>query len=185
MRRQYIVFIWCMVALAAALLPGFAQAHGGGVPVITGAEAGGYRVYVWADPAAPRAGDTVHVTVGVTRPGANADTETPVTDAAVTVRFISPNGGAPLESSATPGVSAGSLYYEADQLLAAGGNWQVAVIVAGAQGSGENAFALAVGDSKATGYLYIILGIVIVGLGIGLFVRQSRRARARPGQAAA
>ncbi len=127
----------------------------------------------------------MHVTVGVTVPGATSDAETPVTDADVTVRFLSPGGGAPVEAQAAAGVSAGSLYYEADSVLPSAGNWQVEVAVAGAAGSGSSSFALPVGASKASGYGYMIAGIFIVGVGIAIFVRQNRRAAARPGQAQA
>ncbi len=183
MRSRYFALI--VIVFALALLPVAAQAHGGGVPRVTAADAGGYLVYVWSDPANPRANDTVHITVGVTLPGAGIDAETPVTDAAVTVLFMPPSGGAPLETTATPGASAGSLYYEADIVLPSSGDWLVRVRVRGAQGSGEVTFAQPVGEGAAAGYLYIVLGIVIVGLGIGLFLRQSRRAGARSGQASA
>jgi hypothetical protein len=185
MHRQFIGFLLLTLTLVGVGTPTAVKAHGGGVPMLTGVEAGGYRLYVWANPGNPRAGDTVHITVGVTVPGSSAALETPITDAAVTVRFVPQDNGAPLETNAVAGVSAGSLYYETDEVLPRGGNWQVTINVAGVQGSGAAEFTLPVGESKASGYLFIILGIVIVGLGIGLFVRQSRRATARPGQAPA
>lgn len=182
-RLLFTLVLIILLALGGALLPLDAHAHGGGVPQITGAVAGSYRLYVWTDPADPRAGDTVHVTVGVTLPagGAAGAEETPVTDANVTVRLAPQGSGAPLEMSAAPG----SVYYEADTSLPHSGNWQVSVDVSGAQGNGSAGFVLPVGEATATGYGYMALGIVIVGLGILMFVRQSRRAKARPGQASA
>lgn len=184
--RSFIQWL-ILLTLGGVLLPSAAQAHGGGVPQVTGAAAGGYRVYVWTEPAAPRAGDTMHVTVGVTLPAAGADApaETPVTDAAVTVRFAPADGGAPIVTSATPGVSAGSVYYEVDTPLPRGGNWQVTVDVSGAQGSGSAGFVLPLGEAKANGYGYMALGVLIVGLGIVLFFLQNRRTKARSGQATA
>ncbi len=41
------------MALALLLLPAAVRAHGGGVPMATGAEAGGYRLYVWVNPGSP------------------------------------------------------------------------------------------------------------------------------------
>ncbi len=182
-RTLSVRFLLASLALVVALLPLVAYAHGGGTPQITGAEAGGYLLYVWSEPAGPRAGDTVHITVGVTAPTDDATAETPVTDAAVTIYFNPQSGGTPLELAASPGASAGAAYYEADTVVPTSGNWQVVVAVDGALGTGSADFVLPVGEAKATGYATMALGILIIVIGVGMFVRQNRRAKARPGEA--
>ena len=131
--KKTILRATALLALLAAALPAPARAHGGGVPQVTAAPVGGYLLYVWTEPAAPRAGDTVHVTVAVTLP-AQDGTETPVTDAAVQVQFTPDGDGAAIDLEAAPGAAAGGVYYEADTVLPQSGDWQVRVDVSGPEG---------------------------------------------------
>jgi hypothetical protein len=65
-----------------------AQAHGGGVPQLTNAPAGPYRVSAWTQPDPPRAG-TLHLSIAVSAPqpgAAEAEAGDVVLDAAVRVR---------------------------------------------------------------------------------------------------
>lgn len=152
-----------------ALVPALALAHGGGVPQVTAEPVGDYRLYVWTDPAAPRAGDTLHVTVGLTL-AAQGDTETPVTDAAVSLRFERESGretggatgGEAVEIDAAPGAAAGGVFYEADTVLSEGGSWRIGVKVAGAQGQGEAGFTLDVVEAPGLPWGWLLAGAVLL-----------------------
>lgn len=150
-----------LAAVLAAAVPGLARAHGGGVPQVTAAPAGAYLLYVWTDPAAPRAGDALHVTVAVTLPAQDGN-ETPVTDAAVRVQLHPGGEGAAIDLEAAPGAAAGGVYYEADAVLPQGGDWQVRVYVSGAEGAGEAQFALAVAESPGLPWGWMVVIVMLV-----------------------
>lgn len=167
-----------LAAVLAAAVPGPARAHGGGVPQVTAAPAGGYLLYVWTDPAAPRAGDALHVTVAVTLPAQDGN-ETPVTDAAVRVQLHPGGGGAAIDLEAAPGAAAGGVYYEADAVLPQGGDWQVRVHVSGAEGAGEAQFALAVAESPGLPWTAMGAGAVALAAAAALVYTWMRRQTAR------
>jgi len=152
-------------------------AHGGGVPQITRATAGSYLVYVWSNPESPRAGESLHVTVGVTM--ANADgSEVPITDAAVRIHARNSSGSV-LDFTAEPGAAAGGVYYEADLLLDAG-EWvldvEILPPVGGVQG-GTVSFPVQVQVAAGTRGWMVGLGAVSLTAGLVLYAVAIARSR--------
>lgn len=165
---------WLFVLLLGALLaPAAARAHGGGEPVITRAEVGPYLLYVWSDPATPRAGETVHITIGVTQPDASG-AETPITDAAVSVRAVTGAGGSgeTQQVAAAPGANAGGAYYAADMELPEG-LWTLEIEVTPAQGAGATgglaSFPLSVGPATSTTWWLVWVGAALLAVGVALY----------------
>ncbi len=149
------------------LAPGAAHAHGGGQPQLTRAPVAGLLLYVWTSPATPRAGEALHVTIGLTRAGENGS-ETPVTDAVVTVQALR-GDGARVEAAAATGTSVGGVYYEADLELDAG-SWALDVLVTPAGGeAGATPFALEVAPAQGTRGWLIGLGAAAILIGIVLY----------------
>jgi len=123
-----------------------AQAHGGGMPQLTNAEAGPYWVSVWTEPDPIRVGD-FHVTVAILQapePGASArEAGELVLDATVLVQAQSVSQvGEILISPATRDNAVNKLFYEADLTLPAEGQWRVDIQVNGAAGAGSAAFEI-------------------------------------------
>jgi hypothetical protein len=163
---------WLLPALLAALLAlsGIRSvwAHGGGEPVITRGAVGEYLLYAWLNPASPRAGDTLHLTIGVTQPGADG-AEVPVTDATVLVRAV--GEGDPYSVAAEPGADAGGLYFEADMELPEG-LWTLEVEVTPLSAStsgGTASFPLAVQPASSTRWWLVVLGSAAVVTGVVLY----------------
>jgi hypothetical protein len=172
MKRRVILFL----VILAALLPGAAWAHGGGTPRVTAQPAGDYLLYVWTEPAAPRAGTPLHVTVSVTLPDGSGG-ETPITDANVTVIFQPGRAGEAVVVEAAPGSAADGGFYEADTTLPAGGTWTVDVQVAGPQGSGGANFPVEVvgARSGSAWLLWAVLGLAVVAVAAVLWMRRAGR----------
>jgi hypothetical protein len=176
-----------MLAAAAWLGgTGAAQAHGGGTPQLTGADAGPYRLYAWTTPEPLRAGE-IHVTVGVTQPDAQG-IERPVTDAEITVTFVpEENAGAtgaevvlrPEIASATGGV-----YYEADTGAPLEGAYRVQVAAEGPGGSGAAEFSAVVlpAGRSAWGWVTPVAAAIAIALAAAAVWVGARKAR-RPTQA--
>lgn len=169
-RRRGAALLWAGAWLlgVAALLPAPALAHGGGVPQVSKQQAGGYFLYVWTDPAAPRAGETLHVTVGVTLPG-EGDAEIPVTDVAVRVLLEHGEAGA-VDVEAKPGAAAGGVFYEADAVMPQAGDWSVRVAVDGAQGAGSVAFVLPVAGGALLPWTWLVAAAVLLLAAAAAFV---------------
>jgi hypothetical protein len=174
------------VLVAAAWLggAGAALAHGGGTPRLTGAEAGPYRLYAWTTPEPLRAGE-IHVTVGVTHFDAQG-VERPVTDAAVTVTFVSEQDtGAQvtLQPEIVPGT--GGVYYEADTAAPLEGPYRVQVAAQGDAGSGAAEFGAVVlpAGRNAWGWVTPVGAAVALAVGAAAVWVGSQRARrtAQPG----
>jgi len=123
-----------------------AQAHGGGMPQLTNAEAGPYWVSVWTEPDPIRVGD-FHVTVAILQapePGASArEAGELVLDATVLVQAQPVSQvGEILIAPATRDNAVNKLFYEADLTLPAEGQWRVDIQVNGAAGAGSAAFEI-------------------------------------------
>jgi hypothetical protein len=171
--------------LAAALLPGLAarplHAHGGGDPVLTREPIGDHLLYVWSNPASPRAGETAHITVGVTLPD-GPDREIPVIDAAVEI-LARNESGREVRVEAEPGAS-GGVYYEADLVLDAG-LWSIEVAVTPLEGAAAAAqFAMQVQAASNLRTWLVWLGIAGIVVGVALYgiaiVRARRKAAPVP-----
>lgn len=167
------------VALLALLLPGMASAHGGGVPYVTAAPVGDYRLYVWVNPENVTAGEAIHLTVGVTLAGSDG-AETPVTDADVRITLRSDGNDSPITLSAQSGETVGQVYFEADATVPSAGEWIAAVAVSGPRDSGEVEFALNVSPAAGPNWLVLGGGLLLVGAGAGAFAL--RWLRRQPGQ---
>lgn len=165
--------------LSAAIVPSTVRAHGGGTPRLSGANSGPYRVYAWSEPEPLRAGE-VHLTIGVTIPALDADAsaedETPITDASVVVAYTPMNGtGEPVVVAAEPQRSLGIVYYEADAVLPASGEWRVEVAVDGSQGSGSAAFETSVEPARRVNGTLVAVAAVVAITGLAtLFVSRRR-----------
>lgn len=173
--------LWLLLTIAPASI----DAHGGGAPQLTNAEAGPYRVFVWTQPEPWRVGE-VHLSIAVTlppQPGTVVDEgvtnnmlDTPVTDANVTVTMTPVGGGEPLTVKATLVEQLGSLYYEADGVVPAAGTWQVAVDVSGPLGEGAAIFVTEALAARSNSALYLLGGVIVAALAVvGLIGRRRKR----------
>ncbi len=128
-------FVWWTVALVALTV---LSGHGGGTAQVVDQPIGALRATVWTEPEAPRVGEAFHITVALYR--ADADHDTPMTDAQVTVRLTGPDGTvlervAELDPGPPP-------VFATDLTLPQPGEWQVAVQVDAAQGQGTLHFTV-------------------------------------------
>ena len=122
-----------------------------------------------------------HLTIGITTPaaGASSEDETPITDADVVVTYNPLDN----ESEAVTVVaerqeSLGIVYYEADAVLPAPGQWRVEVAVSGGDGSGTVAFEADVAAARRiNSTLIAVVGGALV-LGLLVLALRGRRAEA-------
>lgn len=138
------VYPLAMFTMAFLCWPAIGLAHGGGTPRLTDEVAGPYRIYAWTQPEPLRVGE-IHVTIGVTpaedQAGVttNGDLVQPVTDATVTLHFLSVTDETSLTKVATVG-GVGAVYYEADASLQTTGAWRFMIEVEGDAGRGQAEF---------------------------------------------
>ena len=169
--RLSLLVLWI---LAGLILPGAALAHGGGTPVLTDAEAGPYRLFVWANPAEPFVGE-YHVTVAVTEPVAPGEDPlggTPVLGAEVTLFFQHLEADEAIQATATHENATNKLLYEGDVALPRPGPWQVTVQVVGPEGEGQASYTIQVAAKRQVNWQLVGGGVLLLlGLaGAGLFV---------------
>lgn len=138
-----------------------ALAHGGGTLQLENAPAGPYVVSVWASPHPPQVG-AYHVTVSVARPGDGGGAGEPVLGADVAVRLTPQGAGEALTARASNEAADNKLFYEADVELPAPGVYDVAVAVAGPDGRGETAFAIAVEEGGGVNWGLIGTAALVV-----------------------
>lgn len=155
--------LWRRLSIAAALLllivlPAWpVRAHGGGTPQLTNEDIGPYWVSVWTSPDPVREGQ-MHVTVSVAEPGAATGQQAgaPVLGASVDVTLTPRAGGfADATAQATNEQSANKLFYEADLMVPAAGDWQVQIDVQGPDGRGEARFDLVVLPAQGIDWLLV------------------------------
>ncbi len=172
MKRWIWLALFTTLLLGGLLLPGQVWAHGGGTPVMTDAQAGPYRLFVWANPAEPFVG-TYHVTLAVTEPVAPGEDPlagTPVLGAQVTLVFQHQESGEQIQATATHENAVNKLLYEGDVALPRPGQWQVTVQVTGAEGEGQASYTIQVAAKPGVdwrlvgGGLLALLGLVGAGL---------------------
>ncbi len=166
------LLVWWI--LAGCLLPQVALAHGGGTPVLTDAEAGPYRLFVWANPAEPFVGE-YHVTVAVTQPVAPGEdplSGTPVLGAEVTLLFQHLETGEEIRAAATHENATNKLLYEGDVALPRPGPWQVTVRVVGPDGEGQAGYTIQAAAKRQVDWQLVGGGVLLLlGLaGAGLFL---------------
>jgi hypothetical protein len=133
-------------------------AHGGGALQISNAPIGQYQVSVWNNPPTARAGQTLHVTVGIGR----ISTGEPVLDAAVSVTIVDESGESLTAAAATTAQSVNRLFYEADLDGVPIGTYEMQIEVTGSEGSGMLAFPLAV--EPASLWPWLVGAVVAVGV---------------------
>jgi len=183
--RERMPQIWRLVllcALALGLLGSLpALAHGGGVPQITDAPAGPYRLFAWSSPDPWQTGAAAHITVAVTVVDVAGQT-TPVSDAQVTVVLTA--AGQPAQQvqfEATPNSTAAG-FYEADGELPVAGSWRVEVLVSGAAGAGSGVFTNSVQPGGSINWpLWLGAGVGVLALA-GLVGMRQRTVKARAAQ---
>ncbi len=173
----------CLLAaclLLAALLPAAPlSAHGGGKQQLAGEVAGPYRLYAWSSPDPWRVGEA-HTTVAVTRLLPTGE-ETPVTGLQVFVTYSQGEQRQRIAAVEQSGAQAG--YYEADNAVAAAGEWRVTIEVAGADGQGTAGFVESVLPANQFNWWLIGGGVLLVLLLLGFF--GTRKAGLAPSQRAA
>lgn len=166
------LILLCALALGLlGVLP--ALAHGGGVPQITDAPAGPYRLFAWSSPDPWQTGAAAHITVAVTVVD-DAGQTMPVSDALVTV--VLTTAGEPtqrVQFEATPNLTATG-FYEADGELPVAGSWRVEVLVNGALGAGHGVFTNTVQPGSSNNWL-IWLGVGVGVLALVGFVGMRQR----------
>ena len=184
--RRYVssaLVLLAVVFLAVPLLPArIASAHGGGTPQVTNDDIGPYWVSVWTSPDPAREGQ-LHVTVSVAEPGAPGERQAgaPILGATVDVTLTPRAGGfADVSAQATNEQSANRLFYEADLLVPAAGDWQVQVDVEGPAGRGQTAFDLTVMPAQGLDWL-LVGGIAFLGISTFFFFYAMRSNRSRDG----
>jgi hypothetical protein len=145
-------------------------AHGGGVPQLTEAETGPYRVSVWTQPNPLRVGKA-HFTVAILEPSPSEageqQTGSPVLGATVELQLTPPEGSGqkPLVALASHETAVNKLFYEVDVELPATGRWEVTILVEGPAGSGNTGFEIEVEPaSEANWVLFGGLGLVLVAV---------------------
>ena len=178
------------LALILTISPTSVQAHGGGVPKLTNAEAGPYQVSAWTQPDPIRVGE-LHITVAVSEPpepdAADRETGDLVLDATVRVG-VDPvdQAGETLVVSATRDNAVNKLFYEADVELPAEGQWQVDIWVEGPAGAGNTGFAVealppsGINTLLGLGWpLWAGLGLVIIAAGWWIQMSRDRKTEVR------
>jgi hypothetical protein len=151
------LFIACLIPWQTAL------AHGGGELQISNAPIGEYQVSVWTNPPTARAGQAIHVTVGI----ALANTGQPVLDTTVTITIVNESGKLIKTAVATTEQSVNRLFYEADLGGVPIGTYVMQIEVRGNEGGGLLSFPLTVepvsiwpwlaGAAMAGGMIWLVL----------------------------
>lgn len=164
LRNSVFLFLFaaCLTPLQMVL------AHGGGELQISNAPIGEYQVSVWNNPPTARAGQAIHVTVGI----AQADSGEPVLDTAVTVTIMNESGQPIATAAATTEQSINRLFYEADLTGVPIGSYEMQIEVMGSQGSGTLSFPLTVQPVSVWPWL---TGVVAAGGIIWLVLRYWRK----------
>lgn len=176
-RRMLRLALLCILALSLTW-PQPGLAHGGGVPQITDAPAGPYRLFAWSSPDPWRTGSTVHLTVAVTIVDGAGQTM-PISDATVTAVLMADDQSAStVQLVATPNPTAAG-FYEADGELPVAGTWRVEVLVSGAAGAGSGAFTTTVQPGSSFNWvLWASVGVGVLAL-VGFFVSRQRLVHAK------
>ncbi|MBK8903708.1 MAG: hypothetical protein IPM53_21170 [Anaerolineaceae bacterium] len=149
-----------LVLLLALLMTSWqtAVAHGGGALQITNAPIADYLVSVWTNPPTARAGQTIHVTVGV----AMAVTGEPMLAADVLVTVLDAAGQPVSSAAATTEQSVNRLFYEADLDGVPAGAYELVVEVSGPAGGGPVSVPLTVAPVSFWPWVVGVGGVVVL-----------------------
>lgn len=176
-----LVIVYGILSVAAL------QAHGGGVPRLTGEIAGPYRIFAWTQPEPLRVGE-MHLSIGVVKaatgnPQSATALDEAVTDATVLIH-LSPATADVAEDAPVLSISAvlqeqlGSYYYEADATLPIPGDWRFTIEVSSALGAGQAEFMGSVAAAREINWRLIgaaaVLLFCLLGL-IGLWNRMQAK----------
>lgn len=170
--RRGLALTWLGPALLVLFTARPVLAHGGGVPQLTNAEAGPYRVSAWTQPDPIRMGD-FHITVAVMHLPESSTTHREtgdlVLDATVLVH-LEPldQAGETLLASASRDNAVNKLYYEADLALPSEGGWRVGIEVAGSAGAGWASFDIQALPPTPLSSLQRLPGVAWGGLALAL-----------------
>lgn len=179
-RSIWRLFLFVTALLAMCLGVVGVHAHGGGTPQVTNEDIGPYWVSVWTSPDPVREGQ-MHVTVAVAEPGGDAGEQAgaPVLGAIVELTVTPRAGGfADVSARATNEQSANKLFYEADLMIPAAGDWQVQVDVQGPEGTGQARFNMTVLPAQGTDWP-LIGGVAFLGISALFFFYAMRTNRSR------
>lgn len=152
-----------LFSLALCLLPVWPlSAHGGGEIQLADVPVGPYKLIVWLNPPAPRADQTVHVTVGLSIPPHDA----PVLDATVLVQVsLRDSQEIVLRGAATTANSINKLFYETDFTLDKAGEYRVFLLVDGPLGGGTADFPLTLAPPSPINWTYVgLVGLLVIML---------------------
>ena len=152
------------------------MAHGGGVPQLVNEAAGPYWVSVWTSPDPLRTGQ-VHFTVSVAEPGQGGEAGPPILGATVRIRLTAAEVEEAITTVARNEQSANRLFYEADAMVPAEGQWTATVFVTGSEGSGQAAFELQIQPSQGTSW-FLVGAAALLAIGV-LFLARSLWRRSR------
>lgn len=144
--------------LALLMLTGqTAVAHGGGALQIGNAPIADYLVSVWTNPPTARAGQTIHVTVGV----ALAEDGAPMLEAEVLATILDAAGQPLSSAAATTEQSVNRLFYEADLAGVPAGEYELVVAVSGPAGSGPVSVPLVVNPVSIWPWVVGVAAVVV------------------------
>lgn len=150
-----------------------AVAHGGGALQIGNAPIADYLVSVWTNPPTARAGQTIHVTVGV----ALADNGEPMLEATVLTTIRDAAGQVVSSAAATTEQSVNRLFYEADLGGVPAGEYELVVEVSGPAGGGPVSVPLEVTPVSIWPWV-----VGVAAAGVFVWVVLSWRKREKVGQ---
>jgi len=148
-------------------------AHGGGIPRLTDAAAGPYRIFAWTQPEPLRVGE-MHLSIGVVKAATDSvqsaeALDEAVTDATVMLYLLPVTADVPVIS--VPAVlqeQMGSYYYEADAALPTPGEWRFTIEVSGALGEGQAEFMSAVAPAREINWTLVAAAAVLLFFLLGL-----------------
>lgn len=148
-----------LALLLALLLTSWqtAVAHGGGALQIGNAPIADYLVSVWTNPPTARAGQTIHVTVGV----ALAEDGAPMLEAEVLATILDAAGQPLSSAAATTEQSVNRLFYEADLAGVPAGEYELVVAVSGPAGSGPVSVPLVVNPVSIWPWVVGVAAVVV------------------------
>ena len=171
---RHVIWLVLFVVLATVFQPNAVVAHGGGKIQVTAEPVEPYLVSVWTNPPVAKAGDLIHVTVGV----AEAGDRSFVLDAEVLVEVFvaeeSPNSGktAVITTTATTDRSTNKLFYETDFILPEAELYTIVVTVSNSDGGGEVGFDMPV--VAANNRWFGLIGVIVLGA-VGVLIMLSQR----------
>lgn len=178
-RRPWRRKLIAAILLFFIVLPAWpAYTHGGGTPQLTNEDIGPYWVSAWTSPDPVREGQ-MHLTVSIAEPGAETGQQAgaPVLGASVEVILTPRAGGfADAMAQATNEQSANKLFYEADVLVPAAGDWQVQIDVQGPEGRGVAQFDLVVLPTRGIDWL-LVGGVAFLSVSVLFFFYAMRANR--------